>query len=195
MEKTTLIKKDMQWKTLSSEYIFKRPWLTARRDAVQLPNGKVNEEYYVLEYPDWVNVVAITDEGKFLFVRQYRYALGKTVDEIVAGVIEEGEDPMDAAKRELKEETGYEGGTWTQTMLISSNASTCNNLTHSFLAVGVKKTDVQHLDDTEDIEVELFTPEEVLQMLRDGKIWQSLMAAPLWKYFAEKAMAKSEILQ
>ena len=61
-----------RWKTLKSEYLFKRPWLTARRDVVQLPNGVVNNEFYVLEYPDWVNVIAITKDGLFVFVRQYR---------------------------------------------------------------------------------------------------------------------------
>ena len=72
----------MTWKTLESEYIIKRPWLTARRDKVQLPTGAVHDEYYVLEYPDWVNVIAITDDGRFVFVRQYRHGLGETSYEI-----------------------------------------------------------------------------------------------------------------
>lgn len=77
--------KDMKWKTLKSEYVIRRPWLTARRDMVKLPTGVVNDEYYVLEYPDWVNIIAITREGQFVFVRQYRYALGETSFEICAG--------------------------------------------------------------------------------------------------------------
>ena len=55
--------KDMKWDVLHSEYIIRRPWLTARRDKVRLPDGRVNDEYYVLEYPDWVNVIAITPDG------------------------------------------------------------------------------------------------------------------------------------
>ena len=54
---------DKRWTVLESEYLFRRPWLTARRDKVQLPNGNINPEFYVLEYPDWVNVIAVTDTG------------------------------------------------------------------------------------------------------------------------------------
>ena len=64
---------DMKWKTLSQRYLIEKPWLTARVDKVELPTGAVIDEYYVLEYPDWVNTIAITKEGKFVFVRQYRY--------------------------------------------------------------------------------------------------------------------------
>lgn len=65
------------WRTLSSEYIVRRPWLTARRDSVELPNGNVYDEYYVLEYPDWVNMVAITDDGQMIIERQWRQAIGE----------------------------------------------------------------------------------------------------------------------
>ena len=64
--------KDSVWKTLSSEYIFRRPWLTVRRDDMELPNGNRIPEYYILEYPDWVNMIAITRDDRFIFVRQYR---------------------------------------------------------------------------------------------------------------------------
>ena len=67
--------KDKQWTVLESEYLIRRPWLTARRDRVRLPNGVENNEYYVLEYPDWVNVIALTEDGKFIMERQYRHGL------------------------------------------------------------------------------------------------------------------------
>ena len=177
--------RDMAWKTLKSEYVIRRPWLTARRDTVELPTGAVNDEYYVLEYPDWINVIAVTTDGRMVMVRQYRHALGQTCFEIVAGVTEQGEDPETAARRELQEETGYAGGRWLKLMEVSSNASTCTNMTHCFLAMGVEKIDGQHLDDTEDIEVWLFREDEVRRMLEQGDIKQALMAAPLWRYFAE----------
>lgn len=179
-------RKSMKWNTLDSEYLIRRPWLTARRDKVQLPNGHIIDEYYVLEYPTWINVIAITPDDKFVFVRQYRYALGKTVDEIVAGVVEEGEDTMDAAKRELEEETGYTGGEWSELMVCSANASTMNNLTYCYIARGVTPNGNRHLDDGEDLEVRLFSRSEVRSMLEHGDIWQSLMAAPLWRMFAEE---------
>lgn len=173
-----------RWKTLRSEYLIKRPWLTARRDAVQLPNGVVNDEFYVLEYPDWVNVIAITGEGKFVFVRQYRYALDLDSIELCAGVAEPGEAPIESAKRELLEETGYGGGEWKEFMVIGQNPSTCSNWTHCFIATGVERMGNQQLDRTEDIDVVLLSREEVLSMLRNDELKQALMLAPLWRYFA-----------
>ena len=173
-----------RWKTLKSEYLIRRPWLTARRDAVQLPNGEINDEFYVLEYPDWINVIAITEEGHFVFVRQYRYALDLDSIELCAGVIEEGETPEEGARRELLEETGFGGGEWKEIMTIGQNPSTCSNWTHCFLATGVEKLQEQHLDRTEDIDVMLLTSDEVLEMMRSGQLKQALMLAPLWQYFA-----------
>ena len=72
------ITEDKKWKILSSEYLVQRPWLTARRDVAELPDGRVNHEYYVLEYPDWVNIIAITKDGRIVMERQYRHALGNT---------------------------------------------------------------------------------------------------------------------
>ena len=178
--------KDMKWKTLSQKYLIEKPWLTARVDKVQLPTGVIIDEYYVLEYPDWVNTIAITKDGKFVFVRQYRYAIGKTVNELCAGVVEMGEDPMDAAKRELMEETGFGGGNWQGWMTISANPSTHTNLTHCYLATDVEPLGKQHLDQGEDLEPRIFSREEVLDMLQKGEIWQALMVAPLWKYFASE---------
>ena len=175
--------KDMKWRTLSSHYLFKKPWMTARVDKVELPTGVILDEYYVLEYPDWVNTIAITKDGKFVFVCQYRYAIGKTVNELCAGVCEKGEDPMDSAKRELLEETGFGGGEWQHWMDISANPGTHTNITHCYIARGVERISTQHLDEGECLEVRIFTRDEVYQMLTNNEIWQSLMAAPLWKLF------------
>lgn len=176
----------MKWEILSSEYLFRRPWLTARRDVVRLPNGTVYDEYYVLEYPTWINVIAITPEGKFVMVKQYRHGLGIVATELCAGVAEPGETPLEAAQRELLEETGFGGGEWELSMVISANPSSQNNLSYCFIARGVEKLSGQHLDATEDIKVEILTEDEVREMLMQDEMKQALMAAPLWKYFALK---------
>ena len=175
----------MTWKILSSEYLIERPWLTARCDCVQLPDGRIMDEYYVLEYPDWINIIAIDKEGCMLLVRQYRNGLGRTNFELVAGVLEKDEDPLTAAKRELLEETGYSGGEWHELMQLSANSSTMTNITHCFVATGVEKIADQHLDATEDIEVYSFTQEEVKSMVYRGEFMQALMVAPLLRYFQE----------
>lgn len=176
-----------KWTTLESRYIIKRPWLTARVDKVQLPDGRINPEHYVLEYPNWVNVIAITREGQFVMVRQYRHAMDVVLLELCAGVSEPGETPLQSAQRELLEETGYGGGQWSKLMTIGQNPSICNNITHCFLATEVERVSNQHLDEGEDIEVVLLEREQVLTMLRNDDMLQALMAAPLWRYFAENA--------
>lgn len=179
---------DRRWTVLSSKYLWKRPWLTVRLEHVRLANGLEAPEYYILEYPDWVNVIAITKEGEMVMIRQYRHGLDRCDYELCAGVIEEGEEPEAAARRELLEETGFGGGEWTKFAQLAPNPSTQTNWVHSFLAVGVERVDRQHLDGAEDISVHLLSREQVLALLRDGEIIQALMAAPLWKYFATSGL-------
>jgi ADP-ribose pyrophosphatase len=174
---------------LKSEILFDRPWLKARRDHIISPNGKETPEYYVLEYPDWVNTIAITRDGKFVMVYQYRHGLNYTGYELCAGVCEKGDESYEAAaRRELLEETGYGHGTWRELCSICGNASSTNNYTHCFIATGVEKICEPHLDPTEDLSCELLSEEEVLSLLNEDKIKQSLMAAPLWKYFYMKSL-------
>ncbi len=175
---------------IESEYLIRRPWLTARRDKLLMPNGNINPEFYVLEYPSWVNIIAITDDDKFVMVRQYRHGLGVISTELCAGVVEEGETTLEAAKRELSEETGYTGGEWSLQCIISGNPSTSNNLSYCYLAKGVNLTEKQHLDATEDIEVLLMSRQELLDLMMADEMKQALMLAPLWRYFylQEKAL-------
>ncbi len=180
----------MKWRVIDTEYLSRRPWLTVRRDTVELPNGTVHPEYYVIEYPKWINVIAITPERKYVMVKQYRHGLGVVATELCAGVVEENEDPLDGARRELLEETGFGGGEWELSMVISANPGSQNNLTYCYTARNVIPVDSQHLDNTEDITVCLLSEDEVREMLVTDDIRQSLMAAPLWKHFA---MMKSGI--
>ena len=175
-----------KWTVLESEYLIRRPWLTARRDKVRLPNGVINPEYYVLEYPDWINIIAITVDGRMVFERQYRHGRGEVGYEIPAGVCEPGETPEQAARRELLEETGFGGGSWRLNMVAAPNPSTSTNLCYSFIATGVHKIGDQRLEATEDITVHLLYEDEVLHLMREGKIIQAPMLCSLWKYFAEK---------
>lgn len=177
--------KEQNWETLSSEYIIKRPWLTARRDKLQMPNGHICDEWYVLEYPQWVNVIAITIDGQIIMERQYRHGLKRFAWEIPAGVVEQNETPEQAAKRELLEETGFGGGNWTEIMQLSANPTAMTNINYTFLATNVEQVSKPNQESSEDISVWLMSPNEVIDILKNGDIIQSLMAAPLWKYFAQ----------
>ncbi|MDR0545174.1 MAG: NUDIX hydrolase [Odoribacteraceae bacterium] len=176
------------WRVLESEYLSRRPWLTVRRERLQMPDGRVIPEYYVLEYPDWVNTIAITVDKQFIFVRQYRHALGEISLELCAGVRDpEDRSPLEAARRELLEETGYGNGQWQEYMIHSPNPGSQTNLVYSYLATGVEKIDNQHLDNTEDITVHLLTLDQVRELLTSGRLKQATHLAPLWKYIATLA--------
>ena len=165
----------MEWKVLESEYLFNhKPWLTVRKEKCELPNGKIMPAYYVLEYPTWSTVFALTKDNKAVFVKQYRHGLGVVSIETPGGVVDQGETPEQAVKRELIEETGYEFESLEYLGKISANPATTNNYMHMYLAKGGEKIAEQSLDETEDVEVVLYTLDEVKQLLKNNQIVQSL---------------------
>ncbi|MFI5133833.1 MAG: NUDIX hydrolase [Chitinophagales bacterium] len=165
----------MKWKVLSSKYLFEDLWFKVRKDVCETPEGKIVDPYYVYEFPTWVTAVPITEDGKVVMERQYRHALGETCLEFPGGCVDDTDKNLqEAMARELKEETGYEFSSFDYLGKISANPSTNNNLMHMFLARGGKKKGTQQLDHNEEIEVELYSIDEVKQMLREQKIIQSM---------------------
>jgi ADP-ribose pyrophosphatase len=175
----------MQWKVLESEYLFNQPWLTIRKEKCELPNGTLMPAYYILEYPSWVNVFALTSENELVMVKQYRHGLGTIGLELPGGVVDQGEEPEQAVRRELLEETGYTFDDYTFLGRISANPATSNNYTYFYLARNGRKVAGQQLDQTEDIEVVTVPLEEAKQLLRDHQIYQSLHATCMF-YALEK---------
>lgn len=172
-------------KVLSSKYLMKEPWCTLREDKIQLANGVIVPNYYVLEYPNWVNVLAITKDKKFLMIRQYRHGTQTVNYELCGGCVDPTDaSPLHAAQRELLEETGYGNGKWTFNLKLSANPSTTNNWTYNFIAEDVEPIGTQHLDGGEDISVHLLSVEQVLELLKQNDIIQSVHACAFWKYFA-----------
>jgi 8-oxo-dGTP pyrophosphatase MutT (NUDIX family) len=171
------------WEVLESAYLSRKPWLTLRQDRVRLPTGAVIDEYYVLEYPAWVNVVAVTPDERVVLVRQDRHGLGRVGVELPAGVVDPGDSsPEAAARRELLEETGYGGGAWSPLGVASANPGTHGNLSHSFLAVGVGPVAPPAPEPTEDLRVFTAPVAEVARLVEAGEVVQALHLAPLLKY-------------
>ena len=167
--------KDLKWKLLSSEYLYRYDWFTARKDRCETNEGKIIDPYFVLEYPDWVNAVAITRDKKVIMVRQYRHAIGETIMEIPGGVLDATDATPEAGmRRELLEETGYSFEKMEYLGKICPNPSTNTNYTHMFLATGGVETHLQQLDHNEEIEVYLMSIDEVKTLLKENKILQSL---------------------
>ncbi|WP_156307580.1 NUDIX hydrolase [Sphingobacterium endophyticum] len=172
-----------KWKILDSKYIIQRPWATLRVDKLEMPNGNIKDEYYVLEYPTWVNMVALTEDNQVIFVRQYRHGAGQIMVELPAGVVEENEEPEIAARRELLEETGYAFDDITYVCELYANPATSGNITYTYLLTGGKKVQEQELDPSEDIEVVLMDLEEAKNFLFENKIGQALHTSALFYTF------------
>lgn len=172
--------RELKWKILCSEYIHKGPWATLRADKCEMPDGRIVPAYFVLEYPNWSNAVAFTEEGKILMVRQYRHAAQIVSLELPGGVIEPGEDPSEGIKRELLEETGYQFDEVEQIAIIYANPATGDNHTYCYIAKNGKKTQLQSLDPHEEIIVEEYTVAEIKQLLADNKISQALHCTNLF---------------
>ena len=166
---------DMVWQTESTKYLFKDTWMTVRADTCIKPDGKVITPYYVYEFPDWVTAFALTKDGKVILEKQYRHALGQVHYEIPGGCVDQVDTSFQAAvARELLEETGYKFDHFEFLGNTSANPSTNANMMHLFLATGGEYIQKPELDEGEDIVVELFTIDEVKEMLRNNQIIQSM---------------------
>ncbi len=169
----------MNWKTLSTKYISKHPYFTARVDKCEMPDGKIVEAYYVVEIPVSVCALAITEDEQAIIVKQYRHPIKETLHEIPGGFIDAGEAPQQAIARELLEETGYEFASICNVGKIAANPGLLQSFTHLFLATGGKKIASQSLDHHEEIEVLLLPLEEVRAMLQRNEFVQALHASCL----------------
>jgi ADP-ribose pyrophosphatase len=161
----------MQWKTLKSEKILQNNFFTIKKDRCEKTDGKIVEEYYTIERSDVAVIAALTPENELILIKQYRYPVDAVDFELPAGYLElNGENIMDAAKRELLEETGYSSNNFEKIGECFASAGTMNNTVHFFLAKNCEKVAEQNLDDNEELTVEIVTWEKSLEMLKNGMI-------------------------
>jgi ADP-ribose pyrophosphatase len=173
--------RDLEWKTLKSEYLFKDLWFTVRNDTCQRPDGQIVEPYYVYEFPTWVTALALTEDGKVILERQYRHAIGETAFEIPGGCVDDTDKSLeDAIARELLEETGYTFSKYEYLGKTCANPSTNNNWMHMYLATGGKRVSEQNLDDNEDIEIHLCSLDDLKKLLQENKIIQSMHVTAIY---------------
>ena len=162
-----------RWERLSSEKQMETPYFALRSDKLRLPDGAVKDPYYVIERPDAAIVFPLTESGEVVLVRQYRPAIDRIELGLPAGLVEEGEEPEKAARRELLEETGYAGGEWESLGALASSPSLKDNWAHLYLARGVKHTAHQQPDEYERLEIVLVPVEEIIAEVRSGNIVSS----------------------
>ena len=171
----------MKWEKLSSKYLIREKWATLRVDTCKMPDGTLIDDYYVLEYPGWVNAVALTENNEVILIRQYRHAAEEVILEIPGGCIDPGETPEEAVKRELLEETGYQFDSIEPLCTLYANPSTSANKTTSFLARGGRKIQEQHLDGREEIEVLKVSLDELKVLVIENKFPQALHTSAVYQ--------------
>ncbi len=168
------------WKILESRH----PFPKFRMDSCELPSGKPYKAY-VFEFDSWANVVALTKNNEVVLVKQYRHGVQEVLLELPGGVVDDGENPLEGAKRELMEETGYSAGNIIEVGRIFPNPAIQQNTLYCYLATDVELTGEQHLDDAEEIEVHLVPLDELIEMVRQGKFLHALNVAVLFQALAQ----------
>ncbi len=186
-EEITEEKDPLAWEEVRTEHIIQDEWIDFRRSAYRFPNGEVFEPYYSYSRRDYVVIVASDMDGNYLCVRQFRQGIKKVTTEFPAGGIERkdgreygpsgdlsAEDALAAAKRELREETGYESDEWRHLLTVPSNATLADNYAYVFAAEKCRKVSGQSLDETEFLNVRKLSVQEIEDMIAKGEFEQAV---------------------
>lgn len=156
------------WPVESSVDVADLKLFKAIRQKVRSPKGGELLDIVLLSGNDSVNVVAITPEGEALLTRQYRFGIGAYIHELPGGMVDDGEDHLQAARRELLEETGYTALTWHYLGCVASNPVFMDSWVHHYLAIDARPTSQQNLEPAEDIATVTVSIEKLKHMLRNG---------------------------
>ena len=179
----------LEWTEVSCEHLVTDEWIDFRRSAYRFPDGSMFEPFYSYSRKDYTVIVPVDEKGRLICVRQFRQGIERVTVEFPAGGIErmdgkeyragevkpgDAEDTLEAAKRELREETGYVSADWEKLIKIPSNATIADNYAHVFLAKNCRRKGGQDLDDTEFLEAELYEEAEIEAMIKDGSFAQAV---------------------
>ncbi len=192
------------WEEVKTEHVVRDEWIDLRRSDYRFPDGTVCGPFYSYSRRDYVVVAASDEDGNYICVRQFRQGIGKVTTEFPAGGLERSdhqeyrsvdaddalsEDALEAAKRELLEETGYESKEWTHLLTIPSNATIADNFAHIFMAKNCRKVTGQHLDDTEFLHVKLLSSQEIERRIHGGDFLQAVHVMA-WLLVKERTAAE-----
>jgi len=173
----------LHWPTLSSRSGPELPLFDVRFDRVRHPTSGQEMERLVLSAVDWVNVVALDESGRCLMVRQHRFGISALTLETPGGMVDAGEDSKTAAQRELLEETGYGGGTWSYLGAVQPNPAIHDNLCHHWLAQGVHQVAQPDLGQGEAIALAWLDPSELPRVVATGAVQHALALSALGRVF------------
>ncbi len=181
------MKDNLTWEEIRTEHLVRDEWVDFRSTDWRFPDGTELGPFYSFSCRNYVVIVASDEEGRFLCVRQFRPGIKQVTTEFPAGGIERkdgkeygdpndncGEAPLDAAKRELLEETGYESDEWEHIFTVPSQATICDNYAYIFRAKNCRKVKAQHLDEAEYLNVEKLSAEEIEDLISTEKFQQAI---------------------
>lgn len=170
-----------KWKKLNSRSVSNQRIFTVRHDTSLSPRTGNEHTFVVLEADDWCNIIPITPEGKVLMIRQFRHGNERITLEVPGGVVDpEDDSPLDAARREMLEETGYDAVKVVRLGVVAPNPAFLDNECHSYLALGVHKVAEPSFDGAEDIEVVAYELTAVADLIHAGQITHALTIAAFY---------------
>ncbi len=171
-----------RWSVKESKYLARCRVFNLRKDVSIHSRDQTSHDFYVLEAPDWVNVIAITEDGNVVLIEQHRHGTGDRTLEIPGGMVDEGEEPIQAAARELFEETGYRPGNMLYLGKTRPNPAIQNNFLHSFVAQWCRFEAAPEFHDSEHTIVRLERLSEIPSLIATGAIDHALVVAAFHKF-------------
>jgi ADP-ribose pyrophosphatase len=172
------------WTHLYSKVLQSCRVFAMREELYRSPRTGQEHVFYLIDSPDWVNVIPLTADGKVILVKQYRFGTKEFSLEIPGGMLDQGDTPEGAASRELLEETGYTGDKPILLGIVHPNPAIHTNRCYTYLIKNAIFANAPRQDSTEDIEVQCAPLSEIPQLIREGKITHALVIAAFYWYFS-----------
>lgn len=161
--------------------------LLKRKMKLDVHGDEQQGDFYVLDAPDWVNVIPLTEDDEVILVEQFRYGTCQPTLEIPGGIVDPGENPREAIERELAEETGYRSESWTTLGKVSANPAIMSNFTHLYLAENCRFSGFQdNHDPHERIHVHKLPLEEFLDLAENGTVHHTIVLAAVGRFLLQK---------
>ena len=171
-----------RWRRLGAERVQRCRVFDLDRVRYEPPDGRAPREFFVVDAPDWINVIPLTDDRRVVLVRQFRFGTDDVTLEIPGGMCDAGEPPEAAARRELREETGFDTDGLRSLGWVHPNPAIQGNRCHTYLAEGVRRFGVPSPDPDEAFEVVLEPIDTIPSLIASGVISHSMVVAAFYLY-------------